>query len=57
MRVYALWVRNTPCPGEVPGVYLQDTLETSLFALHLFPTNDGPAGSHPPPPGKADMCL
>ena len=36
-------------PQEVSGVHVQDTLETSLFAPHLFPTDDGPAHKHPTP--------
>jgi hypothetical protein len=43
------------CRGEVPGVYLQDTLWTSLFARNMLPACYGPAGRHPPPPEQADM--
>jgi len=35
---------------------LQDTLETSLFAPHLFQTDDGPATSHPTPLPEASFC-
>ena len=38
-------------PKEVPGVYLQDTLETSVFARNMLPACYGPAGKHPVPPG------
>ena len=38
-------------PQEVSGVHVQDTLETSLFAPHLFPTDDGPAHRYPIPLG------
>ncbi len=38
MRVYALWVRKTPCQGERSGTCLQDTFKTSLCTNRLFPT-------------------
>jgi hypothetical protein len=36
-------------PGEEPGTSCQDTLKTSLFALPLFPTAEGPVNRHPVP--------
>ena len=36
-------------PGEVSGTRMQDTLETSLCAHHLLPTDDGPAHGYPIP--------
>jgi len=36
-------------PGEEPGTCCLDTLKTSLSALPLFPTAEGPVNRHPAP--------
>jgi len=35
---------------------MQDTLETSLFARHLFPTDDGPEYRQPIPLASIDLA-
>jgi hypothetical protein len=36
-------------PGEKPDACCPDTLKTSMCALPLFPTAEGPANRHPAP--------
>jgi hypothetical protein len=41
--------RSNSEPGEEPGTCCQDTLKTSVCALPLFPTAEGPVNRHPAP--------
>ena len=53
----ATWARHGLCQGSAPGVYLQDTLETSLFARNMLPACYGPADRHPTPPRTGQQLL
>ena len=42
-------------PREASGTCVQDTFETSLCTLRLFPTAEGPAHRYPTPLGKVKL--